>query len=62
MTFKLILKLAIAVLTAIAGVIGVSMATSCTAGITMGKANSVEQRVINSVDSTALVFGLYPNR
>lgn len=60
MKLKLILKIAIAVLTAIAGVLGVQTLSSCTAGITMGKSNAIEQRVINSADSTTLSFGLYP--
>lgn len=33
---------------------------SCTAGITIGKANRIEQTVTNSVDSTVTTFSLTP--
>lgn len=33
---------------------------SCTAGITVGKANRVEQTVTNSLDSTITTFSLTP--
>lgn len=33
---------------------------SCTAGITIGKANRVEQTVTNAVDSTVTTFSLTP--
>lgn len=33
---------------------------SCTAGITIGKANRVEQTVTNSLDSTVTTFSLTP--
>lgn len=33
---------------------------SCTAGITVGKANRIEQTVTNSLDSTVTTFSLTP--
>lgn len=33
---------------------------SCTAGITVGKANRIEQTVTNSFDSTVTTFSLTP--
>lgn len=33
---------------------------SCTAGITIGKSNRIEQTVTNSVDSTVTTFSLTP--
>ena len=33
---------------------------SCTAGITIGKANRIEQTVTNAVDSTVTTFSLTP--
>lgn len=33
---------------------------SCTAGVTIGKANRVEQTVTNQVDSTVTTFSLTP--
>lgn len=33
---------------------------SCTAGITIGKANRIDQTVTNSVDSTVTTFSLTP--
>lgn len=33
---------------------------SCTAGITIGKANRIEQTVTNSLDSTVTTFSLTP--
>lgn len=35
---------------------------SCTAGISIGKANRVEQTVTNMVDSTAVSFSIIPNK
>lgn len=46
--------LIVAVLTAVIGY------CSCTAGITIGKANRIEQTVTNSVDSTVTTFSLTP--
>ena len=48
------LGLLIAVLTAIITY------CSCTAGITMGRANSITQTVTNSIDSTITTFSLSP--
>lgn len=35
---------------------------SCTAGISIGKSNRVEQTVTNMVDSTAVSFSIIPNK
>lgn len=35
---------------------------SCTAGITIGKANRVEQTVTNIADSTSSTFSIIPNK
>ena len=35
---------------------------SCTAGITIGRANSVTQTVTNSLDSTVTTFSLMPQK
>lgn len=35
---------------------------SCTAGITIGKANRVEQTVTNIADSTQTSFSILPNK
>lgn len=48
------LGLVIAVLTTIVSY------CSCTAGVTIGKANRVEQTVTNQVDSTVTTFSLTP--
>ena len=48
--------LVVAILTAIIGY------CSCTAGITIGKANRVEQTVTNMVDSTQTSFSIIPNK
>lgn len=50
------LGLVIAVLTTIVSY------CSCTAGISIGKANRVEQTVTNMVDSTAVSFSIIPNK
>lgn len=47
--------LIIAVLTAIISY------CSCTAGITIGKANRIEQTVTNMIDSTSTTFSILPN-
>lgn len=49
------LGLVIAVLSCIIGY------CSCTAGITIGKANRVEQTVTNIADSTSATFSILPN-
>ena len=48
--------LIIAVLTAIISY------CSCTAGVTIGRANRVEQTVTNMVDSTTASFSIIPNK
>lgn len=48
--------LIIAVLTTIVGY------CSCTAGISIGKSNRVEQTVTNIADSTAVSFSIIPNK
>lgn len=35
---------------------------SCTAGITFGKSNRIEQTVTNIADSTSASFSIIPNR
>lgn len=35
---------------------------SCTAGITIGKSNRIEQTVTNQVDSTITTFSIIPNK
>lgn len=46
--------LIVAIMTAVIGY------CSCTAGITIGRANRIEQTVTNSVDSTITTFSLTP--
>lgn len=36
--------------------------SSCTAGISVGKANRVEQTVTNMIDSTKTTFSILPNK
>lgn len=35
---------------------------SCTAGITIGKANKIEQTVTNQADSVVTTFSILPNK
>lgn len=35
---------------------------SCTAGITFGKSNRIEQTVTNIADSTSATFSIFPNK
>lgn len=35
---------------------------SCTAGITFGKSNRIEQTVTNQIDSTVTTFSIIPQR
>lgn len=35
---------------------------SCTAGITIGKSNRIEQTVTNQVDSTVTTFSIVPSK
>lgn len=46
----------VAIITAIIGY------CSCTAGISVGKSNRVEQTVTNMVDSTVTSFSIVPNK
>lgn len=50
------LGLVVCVLTAIIGY------CSCTAGITIGKSNRIEQTVTNAVDSTITTFSIVPQK